>query len=122
MPRSPWRSPAAIVALAIAEDWTHPLVLHPDEPRTSAAAAAVALFFVVAGVGRLAVILRNAGRGTPVNWTVTDPRDQGGAVAGYLPSYLVPPLNPNAHETRIAVAYAVYRDRVHGPAAGCGVV
>jgi hypothetical protein len=42
--------------------------------------------------------------------------------ACYLASYLLPLLNPNAHGTRTAVAYAVYRDRVHGPPAGCGVV
>ena len=97
-----------VAALAVLKGWTEPFALEQPPSRASAAAAAVALFFIVVGIGLLWVILHNAGRGTPASWTIADPRDQGGAVAAYLASYLLPLLNPDAHGTRIAVAYAIY--------------
>lgn len=99
---------AAVGVVAVSQGWTHPLALDPAPPRTSAAPAALALGFVVAGLGLLAVILVTAWRGTVREWSVSDPRDQGGAVAGYLASYLLPLLNPDTHGARIAAAYAIY--------------
>jgi hypothetical protein len=95
-------------AVTIVEDWTAPLTSVPKEHRTSATAAAIALFFVAAGVGLLKVILVHARRGTPRRWSIGDSRDQGASVAGYLASYLLPLLNPGADGVRTTVAYGVY--------------
>jgi hypothetical protein len=97
-----------IVVLGLVSGWAHPLALHADKARTSAAAAGIAFGFVVAGLELLVVLLRNARRGSVDTWKVADARDQGGAVAGYLATYLLPLLNPNVHGARMTVAYAVY--------------
>ncbi len=96
-----------ITVYGLLAGWTHPS-LPAHTVRTSAAAASVAAGFVVAGVELLAVLLHNASRGSDATWDVTDVRDQGGAVAGYLATYLLPLLNPNVHGLRTTAAYVIY--------------
>jgi hypothetical protein len=97
-----------IAVLGFLSGWAHPSQLHTHKVRSSAAAASVAAGFVVAGVELLAVLLGNASRGSDDTWDVTDARDQGGAVAGYLATYLLPLLNPDVHGVRMTAAYVIY--------------
>ena len=99
---------AGITVFGIVKGWADPIALHTRKTQTSAAAASIALGFVLAGLELVVVLLHNAGRGSGDSWGVTDARHQGGAVAGYLATYLLPLLNPDVHGARITVAYAVY--------------
>jgi hypothetical protein len=94
--------------LGLVFGWAAPMSLHPSKPRTSAMAASVAFGFCVLAVLIVALLLYNARRAGEVRWTVTDPRDQGAAVAGYLATYLLPLLSVGTGGWRLSVAYGIY--------------
>jgi hypothetical protein len=89
-------------------DWFRPL--HWDAPRdaTAATVAGVAFALCVAGIQIALVILVNAQQTSALRWRITDPRDQGGAVAGYLATYLLPLLSLTAHGWNTFAAFAIY--------------
>jgi len=98
----------AVFVLGLAYGWYEPMGLHPDKPKTAATVSGIAFFLVVMGLLIVAVLLHNARRVSEVRWTVVDPRDQGGAVAGYLATYLLPLLSISAQGWRTAAAYGIY--------------
>jgi hypothetical protein len=102
-----------LVALATAtygvlDGWLFPLALAAPKGRTTATTCGVAIFFATMGLGIVALILYNARRAGSVRWTVSDPTDQGAAVAGYLASYLLPLLSIQSGGWRVTATYAVY--------------
>lgn len=97
-----------LAVLGIAEGWLHPLALDPAGRRTSALPAAVSLAAIEVGLALVALVLYSAGRGGSVPWTVSQPRDQGASVAGYLASYLLPLLGAGTGGWRLAAAYVIY--------------
>ncbi len=104
---------ALLVALAAAiygvlDGWLVPLALAAPKGRTTATTCGVAIFFAAMSLGIVALILYNAGRAGSVRWTVSDPAEQGAAVAGYLTSYLLPLLSIGSGGWRVTAAYAVY--------------
>jgi len=99
---------AVAFALGLVFAWYEPMSLHPAKPKTAATASGIAYGLFVLALLIVALIMRNAHRAGEVRWTVTDPRDQGGAVAGYLATYLLPLLDTSAHGWRVTAAYAIY--------------
>lgn len=99
---------AAVVLYGLVDGWLHPLALDPPHDKTSALAATVALWFAVLGLAPVGLLLYNAGRAGATTWTVTDPRDQSGAVAGYLATYLLPLLSLSAGGWRVTTALVIY--------------
>jgi hypothetical protein len=88
--------------------WLAPLALSPEEPATAATAAGIAFGFCVLALLIVALLLYNARRAGQVRWTVSDQRDQGGAVTGYLATYLLPLLSLSAGGWRVTTAYGIY--------------
>lgn len=71
-----------VLTLGVVAGWCEPMVLHPHKPRTSAAATGIAFLLLVLALLITGLIVYNARRAGEAHWTITDPRDQGGAVAG----------------------------------------
>src|SRR5262249_27312834 len=88
--------------------WYAPLALHPAKPKSSVLAAGVAFGLCALAISIVLLILYNAHRVSPAHWTVTDPRDQGGAVAGYLATYLLPLVDTGGGGWRVTTAYVIY--------------
>ncbi|MGO9902306.1 MAG: hypothetical protein ACLP0J_22035 [Solirubrobacteraceae bacterium] len=76
----------------------------------------IGIGFVALGPLTVALLLYNARRAGAVRWTVSDPREQGAAVAGYLASYLLPLLaiQPGGWRVTAASRRAVYDQRTNG--------
>jgi hypothetical protein len=101
-------SAASLVAVGGYYRWYAPMAWHAPAHRTHATASAVAFALCVAAVSITVIILLNARQVAELHWRITDPRDQGGAVAGYLATYLLPLLSLEAHSWNTAVAYGIY--------------
>jgi hypothetical protein len=99
---------AVLVAVGAYYHWYRPMAGHAPAHHTHATASAVAFGLCVAAVSITAIILLNARQVSELHWRITDPRDQGGAVAGYLATYLLPLLSLEAHSWNSAVAYGIY--------------
>jgi hypothetical protein len=97
-----------VTAVGVLADWFRPLEWDAPKGVSSATAAGVAFALCVAGVEIALVIVLNARQTSALHWKIADPRDQGGAVAGYLATYLLPLLSVNAHGWNTAVAYTIY--------------
>jgi hypothetical protein len=97
-----------VAIFGVLKGWLVPLALKAPEGRTTATACGVAVFFATMGLGIVALILYNARRAGSVRWTVSDPADQGAAIAGYLASYLLPLLSIAPGGWRVTAAYALY--------------
>src|SRR5581483_11455149 len=81
-----------------------------DAPRhkSTGLVAGIALLFAALGVLIVGLLLYNARRVGEVEWTISDTREQGAAVAGYLASYLLPLLAIQPGGWRVAAAYGIY--------------
>lgn len=99
---------SAVVALGALRGWPAPATLNPPKGCTSAAVASISFFACIMAVVFVIAILANAERAGRVRWHVTDPQDQGTAAATYLATYLLPLLNPEGGDWRLAAAYALY--------------
>src|SRR3954452_22321641 len=89
-------------------DWADPLLKTPRGPIDAASISGLAWGFLVLAGLVLALVIYNARRVGTVDWTVKNARDQGGAVAGYLATYLLPLLNPAGSGWRVVAAYGIY--------------
>jgi len=98
----------AVAILAVKHHWLRPLSADPPAGHTSALVFALATSFVLLGVACLTLLLYNARRAGETSVTVSDPRDQGSAVAGYLATYLLPLLGVAGEGWRVSAAYAIY--------------
>ena len=98
----------AIALYGILKGWLSPMALHVPKRRNSATVAGIGIGFVALGLLIVALLLYNARRAGAVKWTVSDPREQGAAVAGYLASYLLPLLAIQPGGWRVTAAYAIY--------------
>jgi len=99
---------AALTAVGTYREWYEPAAWHAPAKATHATTAAVAFGLCVAGIQIALVILLNARQTSQLYWHISDPRDQGGAVAGYLATYLLPLLSFDAHGWNSAIAYTIY--------------
>jgi hypothetical protein len=99
---------AALTGVGSYFGWYEPMAWNAPLHRTHATAAGIAFALCVAAVGITVIILLNARQVSELHWRVTDPRDQGGAVAGYLATYLLPLLSLDAHGWNIVIAYGIY--------------
>lgn len=104
---------AALVALAvvltgIVRGWLHPMAVHAPQHKSSALIFGIGVFFAALGLLTVCLLLYNARRVGEVEWEISDPREQGAAVAGYLASYLLPLLAIQPGGWRVAVAYGIY--------------
>jgi hypothetical protein len=99
---------AILVTAGIARGWLHPMAMDQSKPQTQATSAGIAFGFCAIAVLLVATILHSATRVSAPNLPITDPRDQGGAVAGYLAAYLLPLLSIDGGGWRITAAYAIY--------------
>ncbi len=98
-----------VVALySILNGWLSPMALHVPKHKSSATVTGIGIGFVALGLLTVALLLYNARRAGAVKWTVSDPREQGAAVAGYLTSYLLPLLAIKPGGWRVTAAYAIY--------------
>ena len=98
----------AVAAVGIVNGWLEPMALQVPTHKTSATTSGVAFAFAALGVMILALLLYNARRAGSVRWRITDPRDQGPAVAGYLATYLLPLLAIQPGGWRVTAAYGIY--------------
>ncbi len=104
---------ALVIAFALAlygilNGWLAPMALHVPKRKSSATVAGIGIGFVALGLMIVALILYNARRAGAVRWTVSDPREQGAAVAGYLATYLLPLLAIQPGGWRAPASYAIY--------------
>jgi hypothetical protein len=99
---------AALVIYGAFHTWTGPMTFHPPKGHSSAAVAGIAFATCVAAALLIWAILVNARRASGPEWTVSEPRDQGAAAAGYLATYLLPLLHPEGGGWRITAAYGIY--------------
>jgi hypothetical protein len=104
---------AAIVIAGLSSGWTDPMALSADKPHTAGTASGLAFGFCVLALLIVFLLLYNASRAATIAWTVADPHDQGGAVAGYLATYLLPLLSSGAGGWRITAAYGIYLATVY---------
>ena len=88
--------------------WYEPAAWHAPAKGTHATTAAIAFGLCAAGIEIAAVIVLNARQTSQLYWRISDPRDQGGAVAGYLATYLLPLLSFDAHGWNSVGAYGIY--------------
>jgi hypothetical protein len=98
----------AVLVIGLLRNWAQPLVNDPRGSVDAATISGVAWGFLVLAGLVLALVIYNAHRVGAVDWTVKDPRDQGGAVAGYLATYLLPLLSPVGSGWRVVAAYSIY--------------
>jgi hypothetical protein len=98
----------ALTAVGTSLEWYEPAAWHAPAKATHATTAAGAFGLCVAGIEIALVILLNARQTSQLYWRISDPRDQGGAVAGYLATYLLPLLSFDAHGWNSVVAYGIY--------------
>jgi hypothetical protein len=98
----------AVAVVGTALRWYVPAEWAAPKGHTHATPLAVAFAFLVFGVTIAWVIVLNARQSSRLHWHVTDPKDQGGAVAGYLATYLLPLLSLNAVGWNSVVAYGIY--------------
>src|SRR5215207_3787682 len=98
----------ALTAVGAYLEWYEPAAWDAPAKATNATAAAVAFGLCVAGIEIALVILLNARQTSQLYWRISDPRDQGGAVAGYLATYLLPLLSFDTHGWNSVVAYGIY--------------
>jgi hypothetical protein len=99
---------ACVTGWGVLVHWFHPLDWNAPKQASSALAAGIAFALCIAGIEIAAVILVNARQTSALHWRIKNPRDQGGAVAGYLATYLLPLLSVNAHGWNTVAAYAIY--------------
>lgn len=97
-----------IALLGIFEGWLGPAALHVPKHRSPATVTALGVGFVAVGLMIVALLIYNARRAGAVRWRVSDPREQGAAVAGYLATYLLPLLAISGRGWRVPAAYAIY--------------
>ena len=97
-----------VALLGILDGWLSPMALHVAKHKTSGAVAALAFAFAALGLMIVGLLLYNARRAGAVKWTVSDPTEQGSAVAGYLATYLLPLLAIQSGGWRVTAAYGVY--------------
>jgi hypothetical protein len=97
-----------VLMIGLLHRWPGPMTLAP--PKGQASALTSGLCFAVCVLAALIVValIANAKRAGSVHWWVTDPRDQGGAIAGYLATYLLPLLQGAGGGWRNTTAYAIY--------------
>jgi hypothetical protein len=98
----------ALVIVGVVHDWTAPMTLNPPKGRSSATTTGVAWGVCVAAALLVVAIIGNAQRVGGVSRRISNPRDQGGAVAAYLATYLLPLLNTGGGDWRLTAAYAIY--------------
>jgi hypothetical protein len=98
----------AVALFGSLNEWLSPMALHAPKRATSATVSAIAFFFFALGLLIVGLLLYNARRAGAVRWTVSDPKEQGQAVAGYLATYLLPLLAIGPGGWRVAAAYAIY--------------
>lgn len=99
---------SAVILIGALNDWTAPMTLHAPAGKTSGTATGVAFGFCALAALLVIAILANARRAGSVHWRIVDPRDQGGAVAGYLATYLLPLVHTGDGDWRLTAAYAIY--------------
>jgi hypothetical protein len=98
----------ALALYGILNGWLSPMALHVPKHKTSATVMGVGIGFVALGLMIVALLLYNARRAGAVRWIVSDPREQGAAVAGYLATYLLPLLAIQPGGWRVTATYAIY--------------
>jgi hypothetical protein len=101
---------AALLAfiLGLVRGWYGPMDLSPDKHKTAATASGVAFCVLVLALQIVLLIVSRARLLGDRHWKVTDPRDQGAAVAGYLATYLLPLIGVGIAGWRVTVAYGIY--------------
>lgn len=98
----------AVILFGVLHGWSAPMTLEPPKGRTSATVAGICFAACVAAALLVWVILVNAKRARGPEWSVSEPRDQGAAAAGYLATYLLPLLHPESGGWRTTAAYGIY--------------
>jgi cytochrome b561 len=97
-----------LVIIAAMNGWFEPFALQQSSHQTSAAASALGFGFALLGLMLVGLLLYNAHRAGGVYWTVSNPSEQGAAVAGYLATYLLPLLAIGTGGWRVTAAYGIY--------------
>lgn len=98
----------AVALYGLLNGWLSPMALDAPKHRGAATVTGIGILFVALGLLITALLLYNARRAGAARWTVSDPREQGAAVAGYLASYLLPLLTIQPGGWRVTAAYAMY--------------
>lgn len=97
-----------IVLLGVFSGWLTPMALTAPLHKSTALVSGIGVFFAALGLLIVGLLLYNARRVGEVEWTISDTREQGAAVAGYLASYLLPLLAIQPGGWRVAAAYGIY--------------
>ena len=98
----------AVALYGILNGWLAPMAVQVPKHKSSATVAGIGIGFVALGLMIVGLLLYNARRAGAVRWTVSDPTEQGAAVAGYLATYLLPLLAIEPGGWRVAAAYGIY--------------
>lgn len=98
----------AVALVGIFSGWLDPMALHAPLHKSSALIFGIGAWFAALGLMITVLLLYNARRVGEVEWEISDPREQGTAVAGYLASYLLPLLAIQPGGWRVAAAYGIY--------------
>lgn len=98
-----------VLVIGLLHGWPEPMTLTPPKGKTSALTSGLCFAVCVLAALIVVALIANAKRAGSVRWWVTDPRDQGGAIAGYLATYLLPLLQGvGGGGWRNTAAYAIY--------------